>query len=168
MNATTDSATNHYQRLTGTGPSAIAVVALSGTGVPEFAERHIRMSHSLSTGAFPPGTVARAALLDDDGSPIDDILFSVHAAGPAWQARLHLHGSPWIVNHCEKLLRSAGFSPAEQTLWPAADEIMAETYALLPAILTERGVCWLLEQANRLRQIIRQMLAAATLDDAPY
>jgi tRNA modification GTPase len=141
-----------FQLLTGPGPAAIAVVRLRGS-LCAFLRRHVRARKGADPDSWAVGRVLRAELLDQGGAPIDDILVSRHAPPPASDVRLHLHGSPGVIRCCRELLSAAGFSEESEersTLWPSANLIEAEAYALLPRMLTLRGTEWLTRQIELL------------------
>jgi small GTP-binding protein len=177
-----------FQVLTDPGPAAIAVIRVRGPLAGPFLRRHIRTpkqnraasaprgrrsaraevrgSHSPSWAA---GRVFRADLLDEDGSSIDDMLLSVHAPAPDWDVRLHLHGSPGLVRCCTDMLTAAGFSEeseAVSTLWTSASLIEAEALAVLPRMLTLRGVQWLSRQSRVLRETIGALAVTRDIEGA--
>lgn len=155
--------------LTSPGPAAIAVIRICGPAVAGFLERHVRTSRGLAAGAPASGEVVRGQLIEAAGAALDDILVSVHAHPPAWDLRLHLHGSPWLVRHCAALLRKSGFvqrDAATTTLWPSRDMLEAEAWALLPRMLTLRGARWLLQQVSRLRTELNVLLDTTSLETA--
>jgi tRNA modification GTPase len=118
--------------------------------------------------AWPLGGVFRAELLDEVGSAIDDVLVSVHAAPPAWDIRLHLHGNPWLVRRCAELLRAGDFCDAGDApldLWTVPDLLAAEAYALLPQMSTLRGARWPLEQVERLRAFCDTLSSGVSLEE---
>ena len=150
-----------YERLTEPGPAAIAVLRLRGPAAGDFLRRQLTPASDLA--ALRPGCLRRRRLIDAAGEQIDDVLLSVHRGAPAWDVRLHLHGSVWLVGHCERLLERVGLTRCQGSpagLWPAADRVMADACATLPRMLTERGCGWLLGQAKQLRAEL------ATLRDA--
>lgn len=155
--------------MTGAGPAAIAVIRVRGPRAAGFIERHIRMRRKPFAESWQAGAVCRAELLDAGGAALDDILVSIHAAPPAWDLRLHLHGNAWLVGHCAALLRGCGLEPCAEersTLWPAADVLEAEAWARLPRMLTLRGARWLLAQVERLRAVARTLADQGSLDAA--
>ena len=149
-----------FQLLTCPGPAAIAVVRARGPQVAEFAETHLRTRN-------PPqhwraGQICRAALLDEAGALLDDILVSVHAIKPVPEVRLHLHGSRWIVQRCCQMLRDAGLAEgvdAQPPLWFARSAIEAEVQTLLRRVLTYRGVQWLARQGRLLTEVIEELIS---------
>jgi len=156
---------NRCQILTPVEPSAIAVVRAAGPAVPAFVQRHVRLRSNMDPAAWEVGQVLRAELLDDEGAAIDDMLVSVHGAPPAWDIRLHLHGSPWLARTCLDSLLRAGFShdaTAGSDIWGAGDALLAEAYELLPEMRTLRGARWLLAQVELLRATL---LDIAAMDD---
>ncbi len=161
--------TSFFQRLTAPGPAAIAVVRMCGPAVSLFVRDRLCLRRELAAATHPPGSVVRGRLLDETREPIDEILLSVHAVEPAWDIRLHLHGSPFLVRRCEELLCAAGFRsapPAEADLWQADDLITSEAYALLAEMPTERGCCWLLGQVARLRNTLGELGVQSSFDAA--
>jgi tRNA modification GTPase len=158
-----------FELLTSPGPAAIAVIRLRGAAVVRFIDRHIRTRQGADPQAWKPGDVRRAELVDAPGAVLDDLLVSIHAQPPEWDVRLHLHGSPALVNRCRQLLVEAGFvesSGAPADLWNTGDAIEAETYALLPRMLTVRGTRWLLLESEKLRDELRRLLSVESIDDA--
>jgi tRNA modification GTPase len=148
-----------YNVLTGRPTAAIAVVRIRGPRAAAFITGHtgIRNVDALATRR-----VRRATLRDDDGAPLDDILVTVHAPPPRFDAQLHLHGNPHLVDHVAGLLERAGLAAdtSPSGLWPATDQIEADALELLPRILSERGVTWLLDQASALRGRIAALCAS--------
>ncbi|MGE0481411.1 MAG: GTP-binding protein [Phycisphaerae bacterium] len=187
---------NSFTVLTPPGPAAIAVVRLAGSAVAAFLAQHVRLrrargaaSRAEDWGDERVGSVRRAALLDADGAPLDDVLLSVHGVGPALDVRLHLHGSPPVVGRVAELARAAGFridgpeelvrsseapfrgaAPADSgggvSFWPATDALEREAFALAPRMLTERGARWLLAQPARLRAAIDALRRCGASEDA--
>ena len=195
MTAERPTAKGGFQVLTGSGPAAIALIRVLGPQTATFIEQHVRLHRLQAPTAWQPGRVWRAELRDANRAALDDILVSVHAAPPHWDVRLHLHGNPWLVRRCSKLLRSCGLrelgaelssitSPERKrairepvdriressadymTLWAATDALEAEAHALLPQMLTLHGARWLLEQVQRLRAMTAEVLVAQSLDAA--
>lgn len=163
MNPPNSTTRGDFQILTGVGPAAIAILRVRGAGVERFLSLHLRSHPSRRSGPWRAGQVRRADLLDEDGAAVDDILVSLHSGGPRWDLRLHLHGSPGIVRHCAALLERARFverAEESSTLWPSADALEAEAYALLPGMLTLRGARWLLRQVGLLREALRELADA--------
>lgn len=143
-----------YQRLTSAGPAAIATVRVFGPATGSFLHKHVRRTGDWAARAF--GQMVRAELLDFDAQPIDDVLITVHADPPAWDLRLHTHGSRWIVDQLARALERAGIAPLEPAaepdaapLWPGAAALDAAVYRLMPQMLTLRGVQWLARQRSR-------------------
>lgn len=150
MNAAArERAAGEYQLLTGPGPAAIAVVRAHGPLTAEFMAGHVRMAHSWDE--WRAGQVRRAALLDEQGAALDDILVSVHADPPTWDVRLHLHGNPWLAERCCELLRAVGLRAATSLPWDSEDTLEADAWELLPRMLTLRGARWLLDQVASVR-----------------
>jgi tRNA modification GTPase len=156
-----DDARDSFQLLTASGPAAIAVIRAIGTpGVAGFLDRHVRTRRAPND--WRPGQIVRAELLDLDGQPIDDVLISVHSPAPAWDLRLHLHGSPFLVRRCAELLSACGLRRRDATaaeLWQTADPLLADAYDLLPKVLTARGVDWLMAQVDLMRAAFRELAA---------
>ncbi len=158
-----------FQLLTSPGPAAIAVVRLRGDRCGKFLRQHVRTRGKADPGKWVVGRILHGELLDGAGEPVDDILVSIHSPGPAWDARLHLHGSPGVVRCCRELLSESGFAEemeAVSTLWPAENTIEAEAYALLPRILTPRGVQWLTRQTKLLSEALRRLADASDIEIA--
>lgn len=165
MNAPAIPAEGFCEVLTGLGPAAIATVRLRGPQVGEFVKRHVAgTTRPAVRGAdLPrfPGAVRRTALLDEGGVALDDILVSVHAGPPTWEVRLHLHANPWVVRRCVELAAACGLhtgSAAPAGLWPGVTPLMADACELLPSIRTWRGVCWVLDQVERLGAAAKSLL----------
>lgn len=158
-----------FQVLTSRGPAAIAVVCLRGGLAHTFLPTHVRAPRRGESKTWPDGAVFRAALLDEDGAAIDDILVSVHAIEPAVDVRLHLHGSPWLVAKCAELLRNSGLIEDREHasgLWRSDSLIESEAHALLPEMLTLRGVEWLVRQPELLAKTLREIADAADVESA--
>lgn len=131
-----------------------------GAGVGAFLDRHVALRRPAA--ALTPGCVVRATLRDDDGAAIDDILITVHAPAPDWDVRLHLHGSPWVVRRCHELLNAAGLNAApndDAPLWPADSQVAADANRLLPAMSTQAGARWLLEQVALVEHALWELCA---------
>jgi len=163
------SAWGTFELLTSPGPAAIAVLRLRGPLTADFVGRHLHATPTIQLEAAAPGQIRRAILQGRNGEFVDDILVSFHAAGPLWDLRLHLHGSPALVQQCTELLSSAGWQPArpaETHLWQTRDCLEAEAYALLPRVLTWRGVTWLLNQVERTRALAATLQAEESLAQA--
>ncbi len=159
-----------YSILTSPGPAAIAVIRLRGGGAVEtFLRENIAPTGSRAVREWTTGDVSRAGLRDASGEIIDDIVVSVHAAGPAWDVRLHLHGSPWLVRQCGTCLESRGFKrfdETETTLWPTRTRIEAEALARMPAMPTLRGVEWLGRQVQQLHTQLDRLIQSPGGADA--
>ncbi|MFH1746806.1 MAG: GTPase [Planctomycetota bacterium] len=157
-----------YEILTSLQPAAIAVLRIHGVAVTDFLARHVRTSRPLAPNCPAAGSVLRGQLLDARGEMLDDILISVHAPGPHWDLRLHLHGSPWLLRDCAALLETCGLVErhAPVDLWPCRDALEAEAYSLLPKMLTLRGAQWLPRQAARLRGALDDLLEETSLPKA--
>lgn len=164
--------TNKFAVLTSPGPAAIAAIQICGPKVPEFAAAFLHPTRGkvlkLKPGALvlaylheTPGE-ALPHMGDAPGAPLDFVLVAVSPTTAEWQARLFLHGSPWLVQRCCALLTAAGFSRQQAPcapLWPAQDLIEMEAHALLPQMLTFDGACWLLRQAKQLPKAIDALQA---------
>lgn len=158
-----------FQLLTSPGPAAIAVVRLRGALCEPFLRAHLRGRSKTAGDGWVVGRVLRAELLDEAAEPLDDVLVSVHAPPPTPDLRLHLHGSPAVVRCCCELLDAAGFAEESEdasTLWPSANLIEAEAYALLPRMLTLRGVEWLTRQIQVLSDALRTLAEAEDVESA--
>lgn len=156
-----------YDILTDRGPAAIAVMRVVSRDPRPFVEAHIRFTSKRTLRGLKTGDVARAVLLDDAGEAVDDILVSMHESGPVWDLRLHLHGSPWIVEKCRELLEQSGFTAAGGgglPLWKTNNGIQSEAYALLPGMMTIAGARWLMRQAKGLTTTLTAIVNAP-LDD---
>lgn len=155
-----------FQRLTSSGPAAIAVVRIAGAESATFLDRHVRASAALAS--WGAGRVLRAALLDDTGAEIDDILVSVHRPAPDWDLRLHLHGSPWIVGRCEALAAACGLVESDadsRSIWDDGARILTEACVLAPRITTAAGVRWLMRQTRLLPEALARLLAEVDRDE---
>lgn len=159
-----DSAPN-YAILTDPGPAAISVIRVWGD-CRSFLLNHVQLRSNADLTLLPPGIIRRAALLDQDRSPIDDILVCVVRGAPHWDVHLNLHGSRWIVQRCAELLDQSGFRrlddpfAATAGLWPAANLVEQEAFALLPRMTTLAGAHWLLYQARALPAAIERIVAS--------
>ncbi len=152
-------ATNVWTLLTGAGPAAIAAVRLTGPAALGFAEGHVRL-HRGSWTDVPAGAVRRAALLDADGEPVDDVLVWLRAREPVADLVLYLHGSPVLVDLCRRLAETSAFTASNEPqtdLWPARNRFEAAGWARLPQMQTETGVRWLLDQIDRLPAALRAL-----------
>lgn len=166
MNPAPAALAGEYQILTSAGPAGIAVVRIRGAHAARFLERHLR--RGVAQTAWRAGDVWRAALVDEAGAPVDDILVSVHADAPAWDVRLNLHGNPWLVHQCAAWLAACGLTEAAEqqtTLWPTDDALEAEALSLLPRVLTLRGARWVLSQVERLRALVRTLTDVQDVDE---
>jgi small GTP-binding protein len=138
-----------------------------GPAAQDFVARHLRFRRPSQT--LSPRSLHRAELLDGEGEPIDDILVAGRAEPPACDLCLHLHGSPWLVAECCRLLGSTGLqerSLTERPLWRGSDCLDAEAYALMPNVLTLRGVKWLEAQRQRLSSAIDSVRASSSIESA--
>lgn len=90
---------------------------------------------------------------------LDDILVSAHADPPAIDVRMHLHGSPWLMARARALLEASGLAAQDVPLFgpPAQDVLLADTCALLPLMLTRRGVEWALDNLARVRDLVAEL-----------
>jgi len=134
-----------------------------------FLRRHVRTRTKTDPETWATGRVFRAELLDEAGAPIDDMLVSVHAPAPTWDVRLHLHGSCGLVRCCTEMLTAAGLSEqseAVSTLWHHENTIEAEADALLPRMLTLRGVRWLTRQSRVLSEALRALADTSDIEAA--
>lgn len=154
-----------YQQLTAAGPAGIATLRVFGPAAPAFVSRHVRFRREAPRAR---GTLWRAELLDSDGEPIDDILVAGRSDGECDMC-LHLHGSPWLVTECRRMVETAGLQErdvARHSPWQDADRLDAEAFALMPEMLTLRGVQWLDAQRWQLRSAIESVRTANTLEAA--
>lgn len=159
-----DAPPGRFRLLTAPGPAAIAAVEVSGSAVPSFLDRYIRLSTPATRARFETKAVHRASLLDQSGAPIDDILLIVERPGPDWIIQLHLHGNPALVRQCSEICRQAGFLPsagpaplADIAAPLALDGLDAVAERLVPQMLTFTGVRWLLSQPSRLRRLLTDL-----------
>ena len=158
-----------FQLLTSPGPAAIAVVRLRGALCRTILGTHIRTRTTADPDTWAAGRVFRAELLDEGGEPIDDILISTHTPAPAWDLRLHLHGSPGVIRCCREMLSASGFTEEVEsaaTLWRSGSTIEAEAHALLPRMSTLRGVQWLTRQIGLLGEALRTLAEASDVEAA--
>lgn len=150
--------------LSSAGPGAIALVELAGPAAASFARRHLRFRSPALAASYPVGRVLRAALLDPAEQVVDEIIVSFHAPLPAPALRLHLHGSPWIVAQVVDWARHSGMGPREAAATPpdgpTADDFEQDVLALLPGVLTQAGVEWLLRQRATLPAALEQIRTA--------
>lgn len=153
-----------FQLLTSPGPAAIATLRVCGRAVEHFLRSYLR---ARPVETWQAGMMMRAALLDERGESIDDVLVAVHAAGPDWDVCVHLHGSPWLVRRCTELLVRTGLKPLDPLAaspWSTESLIDAEAYALMPHMFTLRGLAWLEAQRRELPAAVRRIL---TVDHLP-
>ena len=109
---------------------------------------------------MPVGAVRRAALLDADGEPIDDVLVWLRGREPCWDVVVDLHGSPVLVDLCQELAEKSGFTtrePSAEDLWRPRNRFEAAGWTTLPKMRTEAGVRWLLGQIERLPAALREL-----------
>jgi small GTP-binding protein len=130
-----------------------------GPRTRELCIRHLRFA------SIRPLDVRRAALLDEAGEALDEIL--VVATGQNALV-LHLHGNPVLVRRCAMLLDRFGFASAGAPVAPfcGADPLDREAAELAPAMLTCRGLAWLAAQPARLRAAAADIAALADADEA--
>ena len=167
MSTAFDAPPGRFRLLTAPGPAAIAAVEISGSAVPSFLDRYIRLSTPATRARFETKAIHRASLLDQSGTPIDDILLIVDRPGPDWIIQLHVHGNPALVGQCSDICRQAGFMPPTGTapladiavpFALALDGLDAVAESLVPQILTFTGVRWLLSQPSRLRRLYANLV----------
>lgn len=161
---------SYFELLTSRGPAAIAIVRFGGPAAATFVARHVRF-HRQPAGVRDgrAHAIRRATLVDPDGAPLDDILLSEHAADGGADWRLHLHGSPWIVERVLEFLRAAGFSEPSRdapAVWDCVDALDADAQRLLGQVLTLRGARWLLANVGRLRAALVAAAAAQSVGAA--
>ncbi|MFQ5806542.1 MAG: GTPase [Phycisphaerae bacterium] len=145
------------------------MVRLRGPLTNAFLRRHVRTRTRADPETWTAGRVLRAELLDGTGTPIDDMLVSVHTPAPAWDVRLHLHGSPGVVRCCTAMLAEHGLAEQAEvvsTLWHSENTLEAEAYALLPRMLTLRGVQWLSRQSRLLSDTLRSLVETSEIEAA--
>lgn len=128
-------------QMTPAGSGAIAVVRLTGDGVPEFLNAHF--SRQARIGRCVHGDIV------DAGRVLDD---AVVVLGDGW-ADLNLHGGSWVVKSVLELARVAGFEIGERVEMPlpveaveGETEIERQVMAAVPLAATEWGLRVLLGQ----------------------
>src|SRR4051794_15814146 len=89
--------------LTPPGGAALAVVRLTGPGVPAFLAAHF--SRPAAEGRCVHGDLA------DGGRVIDDPVVVLHPGGTT--ADVNLHGGPWVIRATLDLACRAGFEAVE-------------------------------------------------------
>ena len=159
---------SRFRLLTAGGPAAISVYRVTGPRTEAFLKPHLRVHGTLDLADRIPGDVRRATLLDGDDA-IDEVLVTCHAAPPAWDLRLHIHGGPALQRRCAELFSAAGLAPDttdDLAFWPAESTIEAEAYAGLPGMLSDRGMRWMLAQARRLPSTLHKIIKSRDLDAA--
>lgn len=155
--------TSVFDLLTARGPAAIATIRLVGPYVATWLSKHVQFYGPFAIDAVVAGQRRRAALLDEFGEVVDDVLVTFHAAYPRLDLRLYLHGSPRIVSQCRRFAERIGFvttGELQRGILPASDWIEAEVCALLPHLPTFAGASWLAGQPALLRALIARAKAA--------
>src|SRR5580658_1245332 len=125
------------------GGSAIAVIRIRGSGVPEFLQKFFSRP--------PSPEMCVHGELRDGQSTIDDCLVVLDRTGN-W-ADICLHGGSWVIESTLKLARREGFEIIDSKLPviaeafdEAADELEREVLQYLPMALTEPAIRMLLNQ----------------------
>ena len=126
--------TNRVTVLTAPGVAAIAVVRLSGPGVPAFLER--RFSKTVPIGRCVHG------LLKDGDRIIDDAV----AVRTGDILDLNVHGGTWVVHSVLALAQSDGFEISDADATDGDNEIWRQVLRSLPLAKTEQAVRMLLAQ----------------------
>lgn len=130
------------------GPCAIGVVQLAGDGAAAMMSRFF--SGSI---AEEPGRIHMGNFIDEDGRTIDKVL-AVMLPGPTPIIDITTHGGIRIVQRIVETLRKAGAELVgseeliPQTFHAYENEIMSESYRLLPSAKTTLAVKFLLSQAQ--------------------
>ncbi len=157
-----------YSLLSGAGPAAIASIRVRGPGLAALLAGHLKPAGRRPLVPMQDGAV-RYAELHDAGDPLDDVVLFLTRSRGDWEAHIHLHGSPGVIERCCELLERAGFQrddAAAESLWPAETHLHAEAYALLPEMLTLHGARWLLAQADLLAGEAHSLQATSDLPAA--
>ena len=109
---------------TGGGRTALGIIRLSGPDALSAAETLFRPKGGGRLGEKPPRTVVLGALLDTDGTMLDQVL-AVYCPGPRSftgedTVELNCHGSPAVLSAALRALFSLGVrqaGPGEFTRW---------------------------------------------------
>lgn len=133
-----------FDWVTGPRPAGVAVAVLQGMGARRFLEACLR-----PRPAFTPGKLSYHRLVDGTGETVgdvtvDDVVLADVSNGttdPVWE--LSVHGGPEIVRQVTTLARRFGLRPPPL---PAADDVDAWVWRLLPLARTELAVRTLLAQ----------------------
>lgn len=150
-----------FERLSDSGPAAIAVVRVCGAAAGDVLDRHL--SPHGAWRRLDPNSARRCTLVDVHGEPLDDILLTGNPAAHELDIRLYVHGNPWIVQQLLALLRASGLrehAPNAPPIWPERDEFEAEAWDLMPSILSMEGCRWLLANLSRMRSAMRELQGA--------
>lgn len=154
------------------GRGAVAIVRVSGAGVPQLAKRLVRSSLPLQ-----PRVATYATILDEDGRVLDRglaLLFpSPHSYTGEAMLELHVHGSPVIASETVRALLASGARLAEpgeftrraflngkldlRAAAAVADIIAAETRSAARAALANLGG-GLADEVQRLRASLAALL----------
>jgi small GTP-binding protein len=125
------------------GGSAIAVIRIRGSGVPEFLQKFFSRP--------PSPEMCVHGELRDGQSTVDDCLVVLDRSGN-W-ADICLHGGAWVIESTLKLAQREGFEIIDSKLPviaeafdEAADELEREVLQYLPMALTEPTIRMLLNQ----------------------
>src|SRR6202158_4238698 len=96
------------------GRSGIGVVRLSGANSRAIATKILRLPHGHE---WKPWTAALAAVVDDDGNVVDQVVATFYAAPRSYTAEdlveVSCHGSPIVLRFCLERACSAGARLAE-------------------------------------------------------
>ncbi|MBF0296866.1 MAG: tRNA uridine-5-carboxymethylaminomethyl(34) synthesis GTPase MnmE [Magnetococcales bacterium] len=101
------------------GTSAVAVIRLSGAGVPERLLPLLRHpdGRAAHLDDFLPRQLRRMDLVDDQGRPLDQAMLVYFAAPRSYtgeeMVELHCHGSPVVVGHVLERLTRLGVRTAQ-------------------------------------------------------
>ena len=97
-------------------PAAIGILRLSGPGALEAVDRVFRAARGGPMAAAPARKLVYGALLDGQGSPIDQVLATVSRGPNSYTgedtAELQCHGSPMVLTLGLEALCAAGARPA--------------------------------------------------------
>jgi tRNA modification GTPase len=101
-------------RITGRGEAGIAVFRIRGRAVPDVLRR---IFAPRGPAPLEPGGLRIGRILDG-GAPLDEAVLRIRRAPDGWEADFATHGSLYVADRVEALLRAEGAAPlAEDEAW---------------------------------------------------